>query len=353
MQDATTTPYPATIGLDVSDRFTTLCELDASGEIVETGKVRTTAEALTRRFGDLPRTRVVLEVGTHSPWMSRLLAEHGHEVIVANARRVKAIWAAENKSDDVDAEALARLGRSDPRLLHPVRHRGPRAQAHRSIILSRTKLSQVRASLVTHARGLVKAFGARLPQCGTSSFPHRAASHVPEELRPALAPILETIRELSRKIRAYDKQLEELIEQEYPEAQAMRRIRGVGVVTSLMFVLTIEDPDRFAKSRQVGPYVGMRPKRAQSGEWDPALRITKTGDRELRRLLVNASQYILGAFGEDCDLRRFGKRIEARGGKASKQRAVVAVARKLAVQLHRIWVTGVDYEPLYQASRAE
>lgn len=353
MNEGNTGTGVETMGLDVSDRRTTLCRVDEAGEIVERGEIQSTPRGLARRFEHVPPLRIVLEVGTHSPWMSRQLEGYGHEVIVANARRVKMIWASEDKSDEVDAEALARLGRSDPALLRPIRHRGEQASAHRSMISSRTILSRTRVDLIHHVRGVVKSLGARLPQCGTAVFAKRARPELPDLLRDSLEPLLDVIEDLTRRIRRYDAAIQTLCEETYPETMQMRRIRGVGAITALAFVLTIEDPQRFRNSRQVGSYLGLRPKRSQSGDRDPRLRITKRGDREMRRLLVNASQYLLGPFGEDCDLRRFGERIEARGGKAAKRRAVVAVARKLAVRLHWLWVTGVEYEPLYLAKQQQ
>ena len=120
-------------------------------------------------------------------------------------------------------------------------------------------------------------------------------------------------------------------------------------MTALAYLLTLEEPGRFEQSRSVGAYVGLTPRRDQSGQTDKQLRITQCGDGYLRQLLVTSSHYILGPFGPDSDLRRYGLRIAERGGKNAKKRAVVAVARKLAVLLHHLWKTGVDYEPLRTA----
>lgn len=169
---------------------------------------------------------------------------------------------------------------------------------------------------------------------------------MPAELVSALGPVLETIAELTVRIRAYDRELERLCAQQYPETQRLRQVAGVGALTALAYVLVLEDPTRFARSRAVGPYLGLRPKRAESGQARPQLRISKGGDVLLRKLLVQSAHYVLGPFGPDTDLRRWGQRLAARGGKNAKKRAVIAVARKLAVLLHRLWMSGAKYEPL-------
>jgi transposase len=143
--------------------------------------------------------------------------------------------------------------------------------------------------------------------------------------------------------------IEQLCQEHYPETHHLRQVSGVGPITALAYVLTLDDPDRFRKSREVAPALGLVPKRDQSGDRDPQLRITKTGDSYLRRLLVGSAQYILGPFGPDCDLRRWGLKLAQRGGKNAKKRAVVAVARKLAVLLHHLWVTGEVYDPFYHS----
>ena len=342
-----------TIGLDVGDRFTQVCVLDGTGEIVEEGRVRSTREAFEARFGGLARSRVVLEVGAQSAWMSRALESWGHEVLVANSYQMGRIYRGQDKSDRRDAQTLARIGRSDPTLLRPIRHRGAQAMADRSLVRSREILVRCRTGLVNHVRGTVKTVGARLPSSGTAQFARRARSGLPEALREALEPILDTIQELTDRIRAYERRMERVAAERYPQTALFEPIHGVGPVTRLAYVLSLEDPYRFAKSRDVGAYLGLRPKRRQSGDEDPELPITRAGDPQLRRLLVQCAHYILGPFGRDSDLRRFGLRLAARGGRAAKKRAVVAVARKLAVLLHRLWVTGEDYDPLYLARRRQ
>jgi transposase len=297
--------------------------------------------------------RIAIETGTHSPWVSRLLEECGHEALVANARKLRLIYANRRKTDEIDAENLARLARLDPKLLYPVRHRGEQSQAHMALIRSRQALVDCRTQLVNHVRGAVKSFGHRLPKCPARSFHKRTAEHIPEALLPALEPLLEQIASLTERIRAYNRRLEAISEEHYPETALLRQVEGIGPLTALAFVLTLEDPYRFEKSRSVGAYLGLVPATDQSGDSDPQKRISKEGDEMLRKLLVGSAHYVLGPFGSDSDLRRHGEKIASRGGKNAKKRAAVAVARKLSVLLHRLWVTAEVYDPLHNAHRRQ
>jgi transposase len=342
-----------TAGLDLGDKYSYLCLIDQhSGEVIEEGRLRTTPEAFKRRFASEQPMRIAIEAGTHSPWASRVLEECGHEVLVANARKTRLIYANKRKTDEIDAENLARLARLDPKLLYPLKHRGEESQAHMAIIRSREALVSCRTQLVNHVRGAVKSFGARLPKCPAVSFHNKAAEHIPEALIPALGPILEQIGALTQRIRDYDRQLETISKERYPETELLRQVEGVGPLTALTLVLTLEDPYRFEKSRSVGAYLGLVPARDQSGDRDPQRRISKEGDELLRRLLVSGAHYILGPFGSDSDLRRHGQKIATRGAKNSKKRAVVAVARKLAVLLHSLWISAEVYEPLRNTQRS-
>ena len=341
-----------TAGLDIGDKYSYLCLIDTeSGEVVEEGRLRTNPKAFKRRFASEQPMRIAIEAGTHSPWVSRLLEECGHEVLVANARKLRLIYANKRKTDEMDAENLARLARVDPKLLYPLKHRGQECQAHMAIVRSREALVGTRTQLVNHVRGTVKSFGGRLPKCPARSFHKRASEHIPEALLAALGPILEQIGSLTERIRQYDRQLEAISKEHYPETDLLRRVEGIRPLTALTFVLTLEDPHRFEKSRSVGAYLGLVPATDRSGDRDPQKRISKEGDQMLRKLLVSSAHYILGPFGSESDLRRHGEKIASRGGKNSKKRAAVAVARKLSVLLHRLWVTGEIYDPLYNTRR--
>jgi transposase len=288
----------------------------------------------------------------HSPWVSRVLSECGHEVIVANPRKVRLIYKNRRKNDAIDAMYLARLARTDPALLSPVRHRGQEAQRDLALLRGRDALIRARTQLVNHVRGAVKSIGKRLPRWGADAFARKAATALPAELVTALTPLVEAITSLTAQIRSCDRTLERLAKT-YSETAVLRQVKGVGPITSLAFVLTLENPDRFATSRAVGPYLGLIPAQRDSGDSTPHMRITKEGDAFVRKLLVGSAQYILGPFGEDCDLRRHGMKLGAAGSSKDKRRAVVAVARKLAVLLHCLWRTQTPYDPLYNAARAK
>ena len=265
-----------TVGIDLGDRYSYLCLLDTeSGEVIEEGRLRTTPEAFRRRFGSEQWMRISIEAGTHSPWVSRLLGECGHEVLVANARKLKLIYAESRKTDQIDAQKLARLARLDPKLLSPIEHRGESSQAHLALIRSREALVRTRARLINHVRFTVKPFGHRLPKCSAQGFHKKVAGGIPEFLEPSLGPILQTIGELTDRIREYDRKLEAAAEELYPETRLLRQVQGVGPLTALAFVLILEDPMRFESGRAVGAYVGLVPGKDQSGENDPQRRICR------------------------------------------------------------------------------
>lgn len=339
-----------TIGLDLSDTHAHYCGVNAHGQAIRTGRTRTTPAALEHALAPWIGSRVVLEVGTHSPWVSRLLTRLGYEVLVANARQLRLIYANHRKSDRVDVETLARLGRLDPALLHPIQHRSAQAQADLAQLRARDCLVRTRTQLINHIRGAVKAVGGRLPASSAPAFAPKVEAHIPPELTAALAPVLTLIRATTGQIRALDHALEALARTRYPETQQLRQVAGVGPLIALCYVLTLENPHRFRSSRAVGAYLGLCPRQDDSGAHQPQLRITKRGDAMLRRLLVSGAQYVLGPFGPDCNLRRWGLALAQRGGGNAKKRAVVAVARKLAAVLHRLWVSGAPYEPLRAAA---
>ena len=335
-----------TVGIDLGDRSSRYCILNEEGEIEREGSVATTRKDLNRVFGQLPASRVALEVGTHSPWVSRHLRSLGHEVIVGNARRMRLIGNSSNKSDRLDAETLARLARVDPKMLFPIQHRGEQAQADLTVIRARAGMVEARTAMINAARGLSKSFGERLRRRDAQQVNQELAQDLPAALRVSIEPLLEEVASLTERIRAYDEEIERMARERYPETALLRQVHGVGILIALTFILTIDDRGRFARSRDVGCYLGMRPRKRQSGGKDPELGISKEGDVYLRRLLVQGAHVILGRRGADSDLRRFGQKLAARGGKGAKKKARVAVARKLAILLHHLWVTGEVYEPL-------
>jgi transposase len=294
-----------------------------------------------------------MEVGAHSRWVSRLLRELGHEVFVANARQVRLITHSTRKDDRLDAQTLARLARVDPQLLRPIRHRGEEAQADLTVIRMRAGLLDARTKLVNLVRGTVKGFGERLAKCDADRLGVEHGQALPEPLRETLKPVLEQIESLTERIRQYDVKLEQIARTKYPETELLRQVSGVGILIALTFVLTLEDAARFSRSREVGCYVGLRPKRSESGQRQPQLGISKEGDRYLRKLLVQGAHLIVQRRAPDTDLKRWGLKLAERGGRNAKKRAIVAVARKLAVLLHRLWATAEVYEPLRNSRARE
>src|SRR5229473_1319995 len=321
--------------MDLGDRTSRYCVLGEGGEVLLEASVTTTQKGLSQAFGALPPCRIAIETGQHSPWVSRHLSGLGHEVIVAHAQ-----------NDRLDAKTLARLARIDPALLSPVRHRSAEAQAHLTRIRARAVLVGARTALVNAIRGLTKAYGERLRKCHPEQIRKELAAELSSELRTALEPLFQEVQSLTERIQHYDHEIEKIAKQHYPEVAQLQQVNGVGTLIALTYVLTVDDPHRFGRSRDLGCYIGLRPGRRNSGNSQPQLHISKEGNRYLRTLMVQGAHYILGPFGKDSDLRRWGLKLAQRGGRNAKKRAVVAVARKLSVLLHKLWVSGEVYEPL-------
>ena len=337
-----------TIGLDLGDKKHSVCVLNADGEIIDERTITNHRESLRRLSLKYPGARIAHEVGSHSPWISRFLKELGHEVIVANPRKLRAIYASDRKSDRNDARMLARIARLDPQLLYPVQHGSEEAQRDLLQIKLRDNLVRQRVDIISSVRFTLKSMGRSLPSPNTQCFAKRCRTILNDSDAPLLTmiePSLQVIDLLTKNIRELDRAIERLCDEKYPHTRRLRQVMGVGAITSLSFVLTIEDPERFRQPRDVAAYLGLVPKRDQSGGLDKQLRISKAGDAYLRRLLVGAAQYILGPFGPDTDLRRHGLALAERGGSRAKKKAVVAIARKLSVLLLALWKHERDYEP--------
>ena len=340
------------IGIDLGDRSSNYCvRVRSSQEVLVEGKIATTPQAVAEWFQRLQRQRVTMETGTHARWVAELLRLMRHEAVVGNARKLKLITENDQKSDQVDARLLSKLGCVEVGWLHPVYQRS--GETHRDLmrVRAREALVETRTGLINHVRGAVKSYGCRISECSAEQFHMVAGKELPESLRGVLSNVLEAVEELSEQIHRYDCEVKELCARKYPQTKWLLQIQGVGPITALTFVLTIEDAERFEDSRDVGAYLGLVAKRRQSGKRDPQLGITKAGDEMLRKLLVNCAHYILGR-GPDTDLRRWGLHLLAAGQQAGKnqrdarKRAAAALARKLAVLLHRLWVNEWEYEPL-------
>jgi transposase len=338
-----------TIGLDLGDRFSHYCMLNGDGDAIESGRIQTTEQALRRHFEGEPAMRIALECGTHSPWVSRLLEQLGHQVIVVNTRKMRAITGSESKNDKSGAEKLARFAFCDPRLLSPIRHRSPERQQDLNLIQARSTLVRARTMIVNALRGLVKSAGGRLPACSTQGFEARVEASIPPALAAAARPLLNQIAALNASIQQMDRGIEQLAER-YAEIKTLRTVPGIGPLIAAAYVLTLDRPDAIRHSRQAGAFLGLRPRQSQSRDSDPQHRISKTGNVYLRSLLVQAAHYVLDRFGPDSELRRWGLKLAASGGKRGKKRAIVAVARKLAVVLHRIWQTGNSWKAFPQSA---
>src|SRR3989440_1116493 len=272
--------HKLTIGVDLGDRWSNYCVLDEAGEILLEQKLATTPEAMKQTFERIPRSLIALETGTHSPWLSRLLKELGHEVLVAHAQKVELISKSNRKDDRHDARTLARLARIDPELLGPVRHRSAKAQIHLTVIRARAALVSTRTALVNAGRGLVKSYGQRLPKWGTQQVSRELGAKLNAELREVLEPLLKEVESLNERIQEYDERMEKIAKEVYPEVSLLKQVKGVGTQISLTYVLTIEDPYRFPKSRAVGCFLGLRPGRRNSGESEPQKEIGRASCRE-------------------------------------------------------------------------
>ncbi len=349
MRDSTKKMPKTIIGFDLGDRKCVYVVLGREAEELDQGSVLTRKDALHSFFSKFKSARVVLEAGRDSGWISRIIESLGHEAIVAHPRNLRAISGSSNKNDKNDAQILAELGLLQGKLkcITPVYHRSAHAHRCLAILKNRDALVRVRTLLVNHVRSTVKSCGAKIAGCSAHSFAKRAEEQIPEELKESIRPLIEVIRETGVRIREYDNLIRRLCDRTFPQTKNLVQVTGVGYLTALAYVLVLEDPRRFPKSRKVGTYLGLTPGRDQTGNSDPQMPITKCGNEFLRRLLVGSAQYILGPFNTvDSDLKRYGSRICERGGKNAKRRAVVAVARKLAVLLHRLWITEGIYDPL-------
>ena len=326
-------------GIDLHQSYSEICIVGGSGEVEERLRVRTSRPALTRVFGNRERMQVVMEAGGSSPWVSRLVEGLGHEVIVCSPRRVRLIAESKLKNDAIDAEILARLVRMDPDFLRPIRHRSESAQRLRCQVQVRRALVEARTKWINTVRGMLRGFGYRVAGTVPGTFVERVdRAELPDELREVIAPLLEQLDIVSGEIERCDEALTRLAAS-IPAVRHLQQVPGVGPIVALYYVLTIDDPHRFRRSRDVAAFFGLRPSMRSSGGVCQHGRITKQGDPEMRRLLVQAAHVHL-LTRRDTALKKWALEIEKRRGKGKRS---VALARKLAVVMHRMWVTGEDY----------
>ena len=336
-----------TIGIDLGDRKHAICIIDQNGDIIHESMLSNTREDIARFLKNYPESLIAMEVGMHSPWLSRFLKSLGYRVIVANPRKLRAIYENPRKSDKKDALMLAKLARADESLLSPIEHRSEKAQRDLLQIKLRDNLVRQRVNIISSVRFILKSLGIKTKSPKTSYFTKHLRREIEDdypEILVLVEPSLLVIDQITEQVKELDKAIETLAAEQYPETQLISQITGVGALTSLTFVLTIEDPKRFKRGRDVGSYLGLVPKRDQSGETDKELRISKAGDRYLRTLLVNAAHYVLGPFGPDCELKRHGLKLAERGGSRAKKKAAIAIARKLSVLMLTLWKNQSVYE---------
>jgi len=216
---------------------------------------------------------------------------------------------------------------------------------------AREALVRARVNLINSTRLLLKSLGVFAPsQVKATAFVRKLRPLLDNASTSLVEPLLHSIDALSAQIKMLEDKLEELARIQYPDTERLKQISGVGPITALFYILTLESPARFPHNRDVGAYLGMVPRRHQSGDTDIPLPITKAGNTHLRCLLVNCAHYILGPFGPPSALREAGLRIAAKGGKPAKKRAVIATARKLAVTMMALWKTGSVYQALPEAA---
>jgi transposase len=354
-QKITNPQFKTYIGVDLGDRKHHVCATDKHGTIVSEFTIANDRVALRQLCVDYPHAAIALEVGTHSPWISRFLTDSGMHVTVANARKLRAIYQNDRKCDRLDAQMLAKLLRADRDLLSPIQHGSAQAQKDLVAIKLRASLVRQRTGMVNTLRGVVKSMGMRIPSSTAEAFHLRAREFLVEqhELQPALEPALKALESLTEQIKAYEKAIHDAARTHHPQALKLQQIPSIGPITSLAFVLAIEDPNRFKDPRDVGPYLGLVPRRDQSGKSDKQLSISKAGNKYLRQLLVQCAQYLIGHFGPDCALRNHGLKLVEKGGKGAKKKATIAIARKLAVMMIAMWQKGSPFEPFPPARKSD
>ena len=333
-------------GIDVHLKTSDLCLLSPAGKVLERERFASTQAGFRKQFEGVARMRVVMESGGSTPWIYRLLCALGHEVVVVNPRRLRLIAESTLKSDRIDAEILARLSRFDLELLRPVYQRSPAGQELRTKIRVRSTLVRTRVALINQIKGTLRSQGVRFSSMTASSFVAKwGEAKIPRAMRALLEPLVGAIGELTDRIEAVQRELvalsrsDELLER-------LQEVPGVGPLVSVSFLAWVDRVDRFKKSRDVGACLGLRPAVRASGGSLHSGHISREGDKEMRWLLVQAAHAAL-AVHRDSALKRWG---ESLANQAGKKKAIVAMARKLAVLLHRLWVTGESYRPFPAAT---
>jgi len=331
------------VGLDVSQKETEICVLDAEGRRAWRGKCPSRpdaiADALRQRAPDA--AKVGMETGPLAIWLWHGLKALGVPIECLHARHVAAALALQvNKTDTNDAHGIAQVVRSG--WYRPVAIKSMQSCRVRAILAARRQLVEVRTGLYNQIRGLLKTFGVVLGPGTGGTFERTVNAECPDDplVRDAVDALLCAWKVAGERKVALERQLVR-IAREQDVCRRLATVPGVGAITSLTFVTALDDPTRFRRSCDVGAYLGLTPKRYQSGEIDLAGRISKAGDRTARSLLFEAANALMTRVRKDCALRGWGLSLAKRIG---SRKAKVAVARKLATVLHRIWLDGTEFE---------
>ena len=333
-------------GLDVSLKEISICVVDADGGVVERGTAPSDPDGVAGWFRNRSLTPdcVVHESGQLSIWMQRGLVRLGLPAVCIDARKAhKTLSARLNKSDAADAEGLAQLARTG--WFTPVHVRSDAADGLRSLIGARDRLVRLRIDLEGHVRGSLKTFGIRMTgiRRGHQRQAFRDQLAAAGETDPVLRLIADVFIAAHATLCRAAAELEAILKQQanqHPVAQRLMTIPGVGPVVSLSFIALVDDPNRFRRTSDVGAFLGLTPRRYQSGDVDWSGRISKCGDRAMRGLLVQAASCILREIGRFSALKSWAVRLAARRGYS---KAAVATARKIAVLMLTLWKNGTEY----------
>ena len=334
------------IGIDLHLKTSYVCFLNDAGEKTCEMTIPTTKSALKRHFETLEPARIIIEAGSYSLWVNRLLSSFDHKVIVANPRKVRLIAESTLKNDRVDAEVLARLGRSDPHFLCPITPRGPESQLTRGYLKVRAALVKTRTLEINSVRGLLRSWGFSFSAGYPAKFCERVLqSNLPSELLDMVTPLIESILAVQAQIANCEQELKRRANA-IPTVRNLMSMPGIGPIISLAFFASIDQPERFPKSRQIGSYLGFRPSLRESGGKRRMGPISKEGDQELRALLVQGA-YSLMRSQKESALKEWATKL---GERIGRKKAIVALARKMGVILHHLWITGQPFQPFPQAS---
>ena len=342
------------IGLDLGDKSMCFRVVDGEGRVLEEGASTTSSTEIAVFAKRHPGAEVLMEAGGNSPWVQREFCKQGLKAVVTKADIL--CGRRRRKNDPTDAAELAELMRMNSNRIVEVEHKPEDVAVDFVLLKARDTLVKSRTAAINFVRGELKTFGVRIQPMDADCFGRRAAPHVPAELRRALKPMIDEIVGLTARIKSYEKNIKKAVATTYPQAKRfVDEVYGVSDVVALAFVLTIFNPERFRRARDVGPYLGLEPKERSSGTIKPQLGVSKAGNPFMRKLLVQSAHFLLGGFAvneeRSGDLREWGMSLKRRGGKAAKKRAAVAVARKLAVAMLASWKSETPWDPRYASKR--